>query len=78
MNIPTDSSTYLDPKTFLGMTLRDYFAAAAMQAIMNSKFYSDMSDDIGWQEIAEWHNLAEECFGVADAMLKAREEKNDC
>jgi hypothetical protein len=45
-----------------------------MQAIMNSKFYSDMSNDIGWEEIAEWHNLAEECYGVANAMLKAREE----
>ena len=55
-----------------GMTLRDYFAAAAMQSIMNSKFYSDMRNDIGWQEIGEWHYLSEECYGVADAMMEAR------
>jgi hypothetical protein len=71
---PPAFPTYLADNMAHGMTLRDYFAAAAMQAIMNSKFYSDMSDNIGWEEIAEWHNLAEECYGVANAMLKAREE----
>jgi hypothetical protein len=71
---PPAFPTYLADNMAHGMTLRDYFAAAAMQAIMNSKFYSDMSEDIGWEEIAEWHNLAEECYGVANAMLKAREE----
>ena len=71
---PPAFPTYLAENIEHGMTLRDYFAAAAMQAIMNSKFYSDMSDNIGWEEIAEWHNLAEECYGVANAMLKAREE----
>ena len=64
--------TYLAENMAHGMTLRDYFATAAMQAIMNSDFYSDMSNSIGWQEIAELHNLAEECYGVADAMLEAR------
>ena len=71
---PPAFPTYLDNNMAHGMSLRDYFAAAAMQAIMNSKFYSDMSDSIGWEEIAEWHSLGEECYGVADAMLKAREE----
>lgn len=71
---PPAFPTYLADNMAHGMSLRDYFAAAAMQAIMNSKFYSDMSDSIGWEEIAEWHNLGEECYGVADAMLKAREE----
>jgi hypothetical protein len=71
---PPAFPTYLADNMAHGMTLRDYFATAAMQAIMNSKFYSDMSNDIGWEEIAEWHNLAEECYGVANAMLKAREE----
>jgi hypothetical protein len=71
---PPAFPTYLADNMAHGMSLRDYFAAAAMQSIMNSKFYSDMSDSIGWQEIAEWHDLAEECYGVADAMMKAREE----
>lgn len=69
---PPAFPTYLADNMAHGMTLRDYFAAAAMQAIMNSKFYSNMSESIGWEEIAEWHNLAEECYGVADAMLTER------
>jgi hypothetical protein len=31
-----------------------------------------MSNSIGWQEIAEINNLAEECYGVADKMMEAR------
>ena len=44
-----------------GMTLRDYFAAKAMQAQL-----------IGYQ--GEWYDrVAEEAYKAADAMLKARE-----
>ena len=46
----------------LGMTLRDYFAAKAMQGMMH-----DVSQPVG-EVIAEW------AYQVADAMLKAREE----
>lgn len=44
-----------------GMTLRDYFAAKAMQGMMH-----DVSQPVG-EVIAEW------AYRVADAMLKARE-----
>jgi hypothetical protein len=44
-----------------GMTLRDYFAAKAMQGMMH-----DVSQPVG-EVIAGW------AYEVADAMLKARE-----
>jgi hypothetical protein len=47
-----------------GMTLRDYFAAKAMQGICASG------------PTIEWSNkrLAEEAYDLADAMLEAREQ----
>ena len=48
-----------------GMTLRDYFAAAAMQGMM-------ADPEIG--RIA-WTHIAEDCYRAADAMLAARERK---
>ena len=44
-----------------GMTLRDYFAAKAMQAILSNPDYSD-----------EDERLAKSAYWVADAMLEAR------
>jgi hypothetical protein len=46
-----------------GMTLRDYFAAKAMQAYLTHKIIADMADVI----VAEW------AYSTADAMLKARQ-----
>ena len=43
------------------MTLRDYFAAKAMQAILSDPSYSSPDD-----------KLAEASYWIADAMLKAR------
>jgi hypothetical protein len=46
-----------------GMTLRDYFAAAALQGILNnSNAFSNMSDE----------DVAENSWRAADAMLAAR------
>lgn len=50
--------------TCTGMTLRDYFAAQAMQAEMSK--WKDGHED-GYEGIAEL------CYCMADAMLKARE-----
>ena len=47
-----------------GMTLRDYFAAKAMQATIDQK---DVHDG------REWDNAAWIAYQIADAMLKARE-----
>jgi hypothetical protein len=46
---------------FCGMTLRDYFAAKAIQSMLSAGIYSAQYDDD-----------AEQAYVVADAMLKAR------
>jgi hypothetical protein len=52
-----------------GMTLRDYFAAKALQPVVDD-FLSD-----GWTfanpELADV--VAKNCYDIADAMMKARE-----
>jgi hypothetical protein len=48
-----------------GMSMRDYFAAKAMQAMVNSPQYVDGS----WM----WHDIAVQAYDMADAMLKARQ-----
>jgi hypothetical protein len=45
-----------------GMTLRDYFAAQAMQAGESRSDLDEMPDDL----------KAKQCYKIADAMLKAR------
>ena len=50
---------------YSGMTLRDYFAAKAMQ---------NFRDQIGSQSDQEWFDkVAEGAYRMADAMLRARE-----
>lgn len=46
-----------------GMTLRDYFAAKAMHAILSN-----------WGSLAEYNQAAPRAYAMADAMLKAREQ----
>ncbi len=62
---PTDNAHQNGPSTFHfeGMTLRDYFAAKAMQAILSDPNYSNPDD-----------KLAASAYYIADAMLKAREQ----
>lgn len=55
---PAESDQY----AHLGMTLRDYFAAKALQGICAH------TDTWGLQV----HGIAEEAYHIADAMLKAR------
>ena len=50
---------------FQGMTLRDYFAAQAMQGICNSRSHSELKN----HAIAS----AKVAYELADAMIKARE-----
>ena len=57
------ASDHIDP-LHPGMTLRDYFAAKAMQAFIGQHV------DAGGDD-----HLAEESYSVADAMLRARESK---
>jgi hypothetical protein len=59
-----------DPTTGLtnistGMTLRDYFAAKAMNSLIS---------DPDWRSDMVWHETAYAAYQMADAMLKARQE----
>ena len=61
-NVPPDSQY---SKWDMGMTLRDYFAAAALHVQANQ-----FIDPHEHREL-----LAQECYDIADAMLKVREVK---
>lgn len=55
-----------------GMSLRDYFAARAMQAAYSRNW--DMFDDETYEHPDEAVNaIARDAYELADAMLKARE-----
>lgn len=62
-----------DTGHYYGMTLRDYFATAAMQGMV-TKY--GKPDDYNWQYGTEdTHDvLAKKCYKIADAMLKQREK----
>ena len=51
----------------MGMTLRDYFAAKAMESIISSDKYGGL---IGVNRYE--HRTAEDAYKMADAMLEAR------
>ena len=53
----------------VGMTLRDYFAAKAMQGMISAS-----GDSNGYLEYEE-ETVAANAYKLADAMLKAREKK---
>ena len=58
--------------TGFGMTLRDYFAAKAMQTLLGSEYTSEHGLHEGWTRA-----LAHESYMIADAMLRTREASND-
>ena len=49
-----------------GMTLRDYFAAKAMQSMNSREDYNDVPAEF----------IAQDAYELADAMMKARNENN--
>jgi len=58
-----------------GMTLRDYFAARAMQTMISYRrnyFENDNADMSDWDEY--FPIIAQEAYSLADAMLEARDE----
>lgn len=58
---PADENSYILPEPHPGMSLRDYFAAAALTGLLTQGY--DKFD------LGEWSTQA---FQYADAMLKAR------
>jgi hypothetical protein len=70
MNIPAFPVEMIytqENEKFNGMTLRDYFAAKAMQGMFN---YWDENPHL------EFDHIADCSYDMADAMMKAR-EKNE-
>ena len=60
--------------TCTGMTLRDYFAAKAMQTILayrRHQFDTDQTDGGDWDEF--FGIIAEESYTISNEMMKARE-----
>jgi hypothetical protein len=53
-----------------GMTLRDYFAAKAMQSLVGCDI-SSISDVRPNETVGGW--LSRKSYAIADAMLKARQ-----
>ena len=61
-----EAPTYFTESHAVSMTLRDYFAARALQ---------NFRDQIGSQSDQEWFDLmAEGAYRMADSMLKARDQ----
>lgn len=65
-------------KTYGGMTLRDYFAAKAMQALIRELANTEQADEemqkLGLVE-GDFDRLVAKCsYDYADAMLKEREK----
>ncbi len=73
-NAKTGGPAFPFGTAYSGMTLRDYFAAKAMQAmITNDVIHSFTMREANKVGIPEEFALAQMSFMVADAMLKARE-----
>ena len=76
--------THLQKPLTAGMTLRDYFAAKAMQGLMGMERAEQFVDEGGLEMCDEegetgtlfvhTNFLAKEAYMIADMMLKAREE----
>ena len=65
-NIPAFPSEKNNILNHTGMTLRDYFAAKAMQGFASTIDISDAD----YQE--HFGYIAKDCYEIADAMLEAR------
>ncbi|KAB0573407.1 hypothetical protein [Brucella pituitosa] len=67
----SEGGLYADP----GMTLRDYFAAKALQGFLSSRYVSDFIKEVGnfSTDADVRRNLATNAYLYADAMLTARE-----
>ena len=67
MNEPAFPQKNIKGNWGLGLTMRDYFAAKAVQGM----FASDTSD---WNQEGEWEERAQTAYTMADAMLEARDK----
>lgn len=56
--------------TFYGMSMRDYFAAQALNGCLSYSHYNEQWGD--YHNNGTHESLASYCYKVADAMIKAR------
>jgi len=63
---------FQDGEPQFGMTLRDYFAAAALTGLIGDLMKSAASNKQNAHETKVY--LAQGCYAVADAMIEARKE----
>jgi len=63
-----ESGTQFVDTKMKGMTLRDYFAAKAIQATLSNP---NSTDSDGYWKM-EPHIMARDAYGIADAMLQSR------
>ena len=69
---PFSEDTYFDYEAQEGMSLRDYFAAKAMQIQMaNKKEMNFWASEYSIEEM--WEFCSRNAYDMADAMIKARE-----
>jgi len=66
----TDGAYVEEYEAVGGLTIRDYFAAKAMQAIIGDPYFSEKADQMGYGEFAA--ELSEEAYAVADGMIAMR------
>lgn len=71
---PVPGSEYGGTGTFFGMTLRDYFAAKAMQAVISEGCY-DYEEGASPDAQKRANFAARDAYRFADAMLTARGEQ---
>jgi hypothetical protein len=79
-NLPAfPTGIFIDDKGLIiggsnGMTLRDYFAAKAMQGLFASERHTDSFGDFFSYSNIWYSEAAGHAYQMADAMLKAREQ----
>jgi hypothetical protein len=61
---------------FLGMDLRDYFAAKAMQEILKDYFMEDryIGDKLDFVDMYTEERVAQLAYAMANAMMEARDD----
>jgi hypothetical protein len=70
---PTDVDNYAGKYRGQGLSLRDHFAAKAIDAVypkFRKMFEQENEDMLDWENYFE--DIAQESYAIADAMLEAR------
>ncbi|MDD2149937.1 hypothetical protein NPS52_04685 [Pseudomonas putida] len=69
---PVQASDYGGHGTCFGLTIRDYFAAKAMQGYLANAWQAQELDSLGESSAQQMATVAEISYSMADAMLAAR------